>query len=606
MKTTSLPILGIFFSVALLFVSNASAQDAVTSMSSIVTASDYCAFLNQAAVTDPYHLYDTAMSTDPEAACILRVGAPGNWHYEVIAGREKFPITYLNEFDKKKYCDEMDLSRLSSPSHIMCDGVTEADQNKDPFLRSNQSSFSVTEPNATTLSLNFTTVTLTPSLSSWNTGDTLLLAAATIGLGFLGAHCSQEAPLKAYETPEFKEHNTAARENHINEARLWRQPPEDRLQIQLPEPSAPPIEKLQEQNAFDPKYIDSNVKDIPTNETNEARNKRKEALETLKKSLASRDSQLNQALGLPLRSEAKMILKDIPIMKDIPISINICLPKYLPLNPPDPRLPQLQQDTRQFLLYDLFQEMEKLLQEPTVSDENKTGHANYVAQNVNLLHSVLKNHLEYERQFIIDQNIKLGISSSYDIEYALDRIFCRRTVGNQLIYFYKSYRDAKEKLTNSNKYLQKIDTWMRDAHNSLHPAEAADLKFLNEQKWNVLYEHAKGRPFTEKALARRYENYLHRLECPQRLQELRNAEQSPSNKDQLMKAYEAWHNDLTTNPTLGLTTGEYLRYAWEQQEYFRFRDEYGIAPYLTTSMAIPINLIRTAIGIGIVIIIGCS
>ncbi|MFI0348009.1 MAG: hypothetical protein ACH346_04455, partial [Chthoniobacterales bacterium] len=51
---------------------------------SLVIATEYCAFLNQTAAADPDHLYDEAMSTDLESACIVRVGAPGRWHYEVI------------------------------------------------------------------------------------------------------------------------------------------------------------------------------------------------------------------------------------------------------------------------------------------------------------------------------------------------------------------------------------------------------------------------------------------------------------------------------------------------------------------------------------------
>ncbi|MFI0347209.1 MAG: hypothetical protein ACH346_00340, partial [Chthoniobacterales bacterium] len=68
-----------------------------------VTASDYCEFLNVAAATDEFHLYDEKMLADPEKACIARVGTPGRWHYEVIAGRENSPIQYINRLQPIGY-----------------------------------------------------------------------------------------------------------------------------------------------------------------------------------------------------------------------------------------------------------------------------------------------------------------------------------------------------------------------------------------------------------------------------------------------------------------------------------------------------------------------
>ncbi|MFI0348763.1 MAG: hypothetical protein ACH346_08430, partial [Chthoniobacterales bacterium] len=62
----------------------------------LVTASDYCDFLNHVAVDDPQHLYNEAMASDFTTACIVRVGAPGRWHYEVIAGRENCPINHVS------------------------------------------------------------------------------------------------------------------------------------------------------------------------------------------------------------------------------------------------------------------------------------------------------------------------------------------------------------------------------------------------------------------------------------------------------------------------------------------------------------------------------
>ena len=64
------------------------------------TATEYCKFLNQYAASDPDHLYDEKMGADPEAACILRLGTPKKYFYEVIAGRENIPISFVSEIGR--------------------------------------------------------------------------------------------------------------------------------------------------------------------------------------------------------------------------------------------------------------------------------------------------------------------------------------------------------------------------------------------------------------------------------------------------------------------------------------------------------------------------
>ncbi|MFI0348433.1 MAG: S8 family peptidase [Chthoniobacterales bacterium] len=76
----------------------------LSSISCLVTAAQYCDFLNRVAATDPHHLYDEKMAADPEAACILRSGEPGKLHYEVIAGRENFLINYVNRLQAGISC----------------------------------------------------------------------------------------------------------------------------------------------------------------------------------------------------------------------------------------------------------------------------------------------------------------------------------------------------------------------------------------------------------------------------------------------------------------------------------------------------------------------
>ncbi|MFI0348126.1 MAG: hypothetical protein ACH346_05080, partial [Chthoniobacterales bacterium] len=73
-----------------------------------VTASDYCEFLNQVAtVSDSHHFYEEKMGHDPLVACITRVGAPGRWHYDVVAGRENYPIHYVSELAQASYADRL-------------------------------------------------------------------------------------------------------------------------------------------------------------------------------------------------------------------------------------------------------------------------------------------------------------------------------------------------------------------------------------------------------------------------------------------------------------------------------------------------------------------
>ena len=117
-----------FLFIALLSSCNLAAQAPATS----VTASDYCHFLNYTATTDGQHLYDQAMASDPVGACIVRTGAPGGYRYDVIAGREKFLITCVNESDVAAYCDWVKLTSLSFSS--------------DFFLKCNRTGFQVTSP----------------------------------------------------------------------------------------------------------------------------------------------------------------------------------------------------------------------------------------------------------------------------------------------------------------------------------------------------------------------------------------------------------------------------------------------------------------------------
>ena len=213
-----------------------------------------------------------------------------------------------------------------------------------------------------------------------------------------------------------------------------------------------------------------------------------------------------------------------------------------------------------------------------------------MAQNVELLHNVIEKHLYYGRKFRSNNDRVNGV-------FTLRPAVFQEDVDLALKNYYDYYKSAQEELKFRNEPLEGADSWMTHNPSYLLYTKQIDHQFLNEQKWNVRYEVVKNRRCTLNALQKRYNNYLNGLKCTQRLQELSEAEEPHQDKNQLIKAYEAYQKDLTTNPTLGLTTRDYLRYAWEQQGWLRFRDEYGIAPYLTTSMAATIHLIKTAIGI---------
>ena len=104
-----------------------------------VTAEEYCAFLNAVAVTDMDHLYDEKLGSDPISACIVRSGKPGVYHYDVIAGREIFLISYTSLFDKARYCNAMPTG---------AEAMAWQANGEDIFLTSNRSDFCVTASSA--------------------------------------------------------------------------------------------------------------------------------------------------------------------------------------------------------------------------------------------------------------------------------------------------------------------------------------------------------------------------------------------------------------------------------------------------------------------------
>ncbi|MFI0348473.1 MAG: hypothetical protein ACH346_06895, partial [Chthoniobacterales bacterium] len=167
----------------------------ITSVASVVTASDYSNFLNAVAVSDSHHLYDETMESDPATASIVRVGAPGRWKYHVIAGRENFPIHYVNRLQ----------AEASFAGRLQVIGYRLQEEANDDYLSCNSEPFEVEVPSTmlTLVSSSFPTSTSTSNFDSYITD--VSSAAALLGilaapelmmrLGALSARGAAAAPL---------------------------------------------------------------------------------------------------------------------------------------------------------------------------------------------------------------------------------------------------------------------------------------------------------------------------------------------------------------------------------------------------------------------------
>jgi formylglycine-generating enzyme required for sulfatase activity len=68
-----------------------------------VTNQDYAAFLNSAARSDNYGLFQTGMATDSRSAGITRMGSSGTYSYSLISGAENRPITFVSWYSAARY-----------------------------------------------------------------------------------------------------------------------------------------------------------------------------------------------------------------------------------------------------------------------------------------------------------------------------------------------------------------------------------------------------------------------------------------------------------------------------------------------------------------------
>ena len=71
-----------------------------------VTIGQYTAFLNAAAVTDTYALYNSSMGSDGKIKGIQQDGSSGSYTYSVIGSANR-PITYVSWFDAARFANWM-------------------------------------------------------------------------------------------------------------------------------------------------------------------------------------------------------------------------------------------------------------------------------------------------------------------------------------------------------------------------------------------------------------------------------------------------------------------------------------------------------------------
>ncbi|MFI0348424.1 MAG: hypothetical protein ACH346_06645 [Chthoniobacterales bacterium] len=90
---------------------------------SLITAAEYCLFLNARASADSHYLYNERMASDPSTACITREGQPENYYYRVVAGRENFPISYITDFDALCYCNWSQNSQPEKTNSLACNTI---------------------------------------------------------------------------------------------------------------------------------------------------------------------------------------------------------------------------------------------------------------------------------------------------------------------------------------------------------------------------------------------------------------------------------------------------------------------------------------------------
>lgn len=99
-----------------------------------MTVEGYCEFLNEVATSDPLHLYDEKMATDLSTACIVRMGGPGHYTYEVIPRRNDALLSFVSWDTVSEYCKWTGHSEQLVQQSEDGEGMME---NIDPSLKAN-------------------------------------------------------------------------------------------------------------------------------------------------------------------------------------------------------------------------------------------------------------------------------------------------------------------------------------------------------------------------------------------------------------------------------------------------------------------------------------
>lgn len=199
-----------------------------------VRASQYCDFLNYVEATDLHHLYDNEIGSDPYAACIERIGTPGDYRYFVLAGKENFPITYVNFSNEARYCNWLNNGQLTSEQDSACTEtgaydldkfsdatvdeqisknatskyfILEPNENDDGLLKSNQRGFAVVTTEVATVTLATSSTKSEPSNSWSDAQKTAKIVGAFVFAALLhnqmvteGPSISSRLPVEASET----------------------------------------------------------------------------------------------------------------------------------------------------------------------------------------------------------------------------------------------------------------------------------------------------------------------------------------------------------------------------------------------------------------------
>ncbi|MFI0348172.1 MAG: hypothetical protein ACH346_05320 [Chthoniobacterales bacterium] len=103
-----------------------------------VTAREYAAFLNAVgATTDPHHLYNEKMGSDPIEASIVRSGHLGAYIYQVISKRDNYPVLYVSPLSQARFCNwlQSSLMKTSEKTNMQLIGEQESEPTEDGAYR---------------------------------------------------------------------------------------------------------------------------------------------------------------------------------------------------------------------------------------------------------------------------------------------------------------------------------------------------------------------------------------------------------------------------------------------------------------------------------------